>query len=189
MSILFSIEPQYPSGFSYYPDFISAEEEEQLVRIIGTLQLSNLVFHGYEAKRKVASYGYDYHFDSRSISKGDPVPPGFEFLIIKVAEKLQLSPADLQEVLVTEYPVGSVINWHRDAPPFDIIIGVSLLSDCSFKLRPYDKSKQGRGSIVSIAVKRRSLYVLQGPVREEWEHSIPALKHIRYSITLRTLRK
>ena len=84
--------------------------------------------------------------------------------------------------------MGSVINWHRDAPPFDIIAGISLLSDCSFKLRPYDKTKRKRNTIISFPVQRRSLYIMEGVARSEWEHSIAAVKQLRYSITLRTLR-
>jgi alkylated DNA repair dioxygenase AlkB len=104
-----------------------------------------------------------------------------------VAAYLQIDRDQFAELLVTDYPIGSVINWHRDAPPFDIIAGLSLLSDCTFKLRPHDKSKQGRGSVISLLVKRRSLYVMQGPSRSEWQHSIIPVREIRYSITLRTL--
>ena len=81
-----------------------------------------------------------------------------------------------------------MINWHRDAPPFGLIAGISLRSDCTFKLRPYDKTKQGRSSTRSLLVERRSLYVMQGEVRSEWEHSTAPVKDIRYSITLRTLK-
>ncbi|HEX8515009.1 MAG TPA: alpha-ketoglutarate-dependent dioxygenase AlkB [Bacteroidia bacterium] len=189
MDNLFSIEPSYPKGFSYYPDFINREEEEKLLQLISGLSLHTFMFRGYEAKRKVASFGYDYHFDNRSLSKGTPIPDGFLPLLSKVAGFLSVPAPEFTELLVTEYPPGSVINWHRDAPPFDIIAGISLLSDCNFKLRPYDKTKQGRGSVLSIPVKRCSLYVMQGAAREEWEHSIAEMKTTRYSITLRTLRK
>jgi alkylated DNA repair dioxygenase AlkB len=91
--------------------------------------------------------------------------------------------------LVTQYPVGSVINWHRNAPPFDIIAGLSLFSDCIFKLRPHDKAKQKRNAVISIPVKKRSLYIIQGIARSEREHSTAAVKDVRYSITMRTLRK
>jgi alkylated DNA repair dioxygenase AlkB len=188
MNSLFPLDPLYPSGFSYFPDFITAKEEEHLIAEVARLHLKTLIFRGYEAKRKVASYGYDYHFDNRSISKGDPIPEVFHPLINKAADMLKIPAEEIAELLVTEYPLGSVINWHRDAPPFDIIAGISLLSDCNFKLRPYDKTKQGRGSVITIPVKRCSLYVMQGVVRDEWEHSIAEMKQTRYSITLRTLR-
>jgi len=137
----------------------------------------------------VVSFGYDYNFDKRTISKGKEIPMAFTALIEKVSHKLSINSNDFAELLVTEYPVGSVINWHRDAPPFDIIVGISVLSDCIFRLRPHDKTKQNRKSIISLPVKRRSLYVMKGPSRSEWQHSISPVKEVRYSITLRTLRE
>jgi alkylated DNA repair dioxygenase AlkB len=186
---LFSVDPVFPAGFSYFPDFITEQEERELSGEMARLDLQTFLFRGYEAKRKVASFGYDYHFDSRSISPGKPVPGAFKPLVSKVAAFLKIPEEQFAEVLATEYPPGSVINWHRDAPPFEIIAGISLLSDCNFKLRPYDKKRQVRGSIITIPVKRRSLYIMQGPVRDEWEHSIAEMKQLRFSLTLRTLRK
>jgi alkylated DNA repair dioxygenase AlkB len=151
------------------------------------MNLHTFLFQGFEAKRKVASFGYDWSFEKRILSKGKDIPSVFDSLINKVAMYLNIDRNQFAELLVTEYPIGSVINWHRDAPPFDIIAGISLASDCTFKLRPHDKSKQGRGSVISLPVRRRSLYLMQGPARSEWQHSITPVREIRYSITLRTL--
>ncbi|MGZ3851720.1 MAG: alpha-ketoglutarate-dependent dioxygenase AlkB [Flavisolibacter sp.] len=189
MNLLFPIETSYPAGFSYTEEFINSNEEEELLKSVEQTEMHSMLFHGYEAKRRVANYGYDWNFEKRNLKKGKEIPGGYSFLIEKVADHLRLAKDAFGELLVTEYPAGSVINWHRDAPPFDLIAGISLLSDCIFKLRPYDKSKQNRKSIVSLTVKRRSLYILQGAARSEWEHSIAAVKQRRYSITLRTLKK
>lgn len=177
-----------PEGFAYYPDFINEQEELNLIGVISGLQLHSFKFQGYEAKRKVASYGYDWSFDTRRLSRGKEIPGAFNSIIETVAGKINVSKTSFAELLVTEYPVASVINWHRDAPPFDIIAGLSLASDCIFKLRPYDKAKQKRNAVISIPLKRRSLYMISGESRTEWEHSIAPVKQIRYSITLRTLR-
>lgn len=185
--LLFDATPPYPDGFSYVRDFITTQEERWLIEAAESLELHPLVFQGFEAKRKVESFGYDYNFDRRTVSKGKPIPAAFDFLLYKVASELGMPSADLAELLVSEYPKGSVINWHRDAPPFDIIIGVSLLSDCTFRLRPYDKAKQGRKAVRSYSVERRSLYIMRGPARQEWEHSISPVPDKRYSVMLRTL--
>lgn len=177
-----------PEGFRYYPDIISQAEETELIAEISKEQLHTFIFQGFEAKRKVASFGYDWNFQSRTLTPGRAVPASLTPLIEKVARRLQLTPEEFEEVLLTEYPAGSVINWHRDAPPFDLIAGISLLSDCTFRLRPHDKNKQIRSSIISIPVKRRSLYVLQGVCRTDWQHSISPVKNLRFSVTLRTLR-
>jgi alkylated DNA repair dioxygenase AlkB len=187
MDSLFPLEPVYPPGFLYVPDFLTLKEEQDLVEYVTNMPLHNMIFQGYEAKRKVASFGYDYNFDQRTIAKGKAIPPSLDPLVEKVSTYLTLQKNDFAELLVTEYPIGSVINWHRDAPPFDLIAGISLLSDCTFRLRPYDKAKQGRKSIVSLTVKRRSLYLIKGLARSAWEHSISPVKQVRYSITLRTL--
>jgi alkylated DNA repair dioxygenase AlkB len=189
MQTLFDEKPAFPRGFSYFPGFLSSEEENILITAIEKVELHNLNFHGYTAHRKVASFGYDYSFTNRSLTKGKEIPAEFEFLLQKIALFLPVDPTQIAELLVTEYPVGSVINWHRDAPPFDVIIGISLLSDCTFKLRPHEKIKQTRSATVSFPVQRRSLYVMEGPSRSEWQHSIAPVKNKRYSITLRTLKK
>ena len=188
MNTLFPLEDTRPGGFNYYENFISADEEQQLVNDIKKLELHTFIFQGYEAKRKVASFGYDYSFTDGALKKGKEIPKVFHWLIKKVADKLLLPVKEIAELLVTEYPVGSVINWHRDAPPFDLIAGISLLADCNFRLRPYEKEKQTRSNTVSYNIKRRSLYVMKDEARSQWQHSITAVKHLRYSITLRTLK-
>lgn len=102
---------------------------------------------------------------------------------------MQLPVTALAEMLITEYPPGSVINWHRDAPPFDQIAGISLLSDVTFKLRPHDKSRQSRKATISFPVHRLSLYTIHGQARTEWQHSTAPVLNTRYSITFRTLRE
>jgi alkylated DNA repair dioxygenase AlkB len=188
MNTLFPIEPVMPEGFTYYPEFITPEEELELLKTIAGIPVHNLIFQGFTAKRKIASFGFDYHFDTRTLTKGKNIPDEFQAVITKVAKHMAVSNDKIAELLLTEYEPGSVINWHRDAPPFDIVAGISLLSDCTFKLRPHDKLKQTRSAIKTLTVKRRSFYVMLGEVRSEWEHSISPLKNKRYSLTFRTLR-
>lgn len=188
METLFPIEQFFPEGFKYFPDFINEKEEQELIKEITNIELHTFIFQGFEAKRKVASFGYDYNFETRGLHKGKPIPSGFGGIIEKVSKILEIEQNEIAELLLTEYPIGSVINWHRDAPPFDIIAGISLKSDCNFRFRPHDKTKQGRSSIFSLPVKRRSLYIIQGTARTDWQHSIAAVKDVRYSLTLRTLK-
>jgi alkylated DNA repair dioxygenase AlkB len=189
MDTLFPVQPIFPPGFEYLPDFISAGEEQELLEEIKKIELHSFHFQGYEAKRKVASFGYDYSFEKQKLTQGKDIPSFFDSLIQRVATHAGIISTDFAELLITEYPVGSVINWHRDAFPFEVIAGVSLAASCTFRLRPHDKDKQGRGSIISFPVERRSLYLMRGPSRTEWQHSISPVKSIRYSITLRSLRQ
>ena len=188
MNTLFALDPVVPTGFTYMPNFITEEEETSLYKEILKIDLHNLDFKGYMAKRKVASFGYDWNFEKRQLSKGKDIPKSFLSVLEKVAHHLSIKTENFAELLITEYPVGSVINWHRDAPPFDQIAGISLLSDCIFRLRPYEKTKQVRKATISLPVQKRSLYVMEGAARQDWEHSIKPLDQVRYSLTLRTLR-
>lgn len=188
MNTLFSIPPPYPPGFSYFPGFISEVEEQQLLQHITMVELHNFSFKGFVANRRIASFGYDYNFESGSLSKSSEIPEFFKPLINRVAKHLSIAATDFAELLVIEYPVGAVMNWHRDAPPFGIIAGISLLTDCTFKLRPQEKTKQTRSATISFPIHRRSLYVMEGEARTDWQHSVAPAKKVRYSITLRTLK-
>jgi alkylated DNA repair dioxygenase AlkB len=188
MFTLFEQLPELPEGFYYYPDFINVNQEHELLSVIEKIELHDMVFLGYTAKRKVASFGYDFNFSTKKLTRGIAIPESFNWLIERVAEQLIINREQIAELLVTEYPVGSVINWHRDAPPFESIAGLSLAADCVFKLRPYEKSLRTRKSIISFPVRQRSLYIMQGPARNNWEHSTAPVLDIRYSITFRTLR-
>jgi len=188
MLSLFPPENIYPPGFRYEPEFISREEEQELITVIQTIPLHPMQFQGYEAKRKVASFGYDWSFEKRVLSKGKEIPSAFNWLIEKLAQRISVKEENIAELLVTEYPPGAVINWHRDAPPFALIAGISLQSDCTFKLRPHEKEKQTRKATISFTVERRSLYVMEGEARTDWQHSIAPVNDVRYSITVRTLK-
>lgn len=188
MDTLFPLETTGPRGFQYFPDFINQQEENDLLNEISSLQLKTFVFQGYEAKRKTASFGYDWSFDRRTLSKGKDIPASFDGLVEKVTRFLALKPESFAEILFTEYPVNAVINWHRDAPPFELIAGISLLSDCTFRFRPHGEEKRSRQSLISLPVRRRSLYVIAGAARTDWQHSILPVEEKRISITLRTLK-
>lgn len=188
MNTLFSADFDFLPGFSYNPDFLNENEEMDLYKEISKIELQTFTFHGFAANRRVASFGYDYSFEKGSLSKGKNIPPIFDFLIEKVSTHVSVKRDEFAELLVTEYPVGSVINWHRDAPAFDLIAGISLMADCTFRLRPFDKAIQNRASVISVPVKRRSLYIIKGVARSNWQHSITPVKQTRYSVTLRTLK-
>jgi alkylated DNA repair dioxygenase AlkB len=188
MNTLFDITPVLPEGFSYFPGFITRQEEEALLTFIKGYSLANMKFHEYEAKRKVMSFGRGWSFTEQCLKDGEPFPAGADFLVERIATKLSIKKEQVAQFLITEYPVGSVINWHRDAPPFEIIAGVSLLSDCVFKLRPHDKNRQTRSATLSLPVQNRSLYIMQGAAKTAWQHSTAPVKQTRYSLTFRTLR-
>ena len=92
----------------------------------------------------------------------------------------------MAHALVTEYRPGTAIGWHRDRPHYDDVIGISLVSPCTFRMR----RKHGTGwERASLHFAPRSIYLMRGPSREDWEHSIPAVEELRYSVTIWSVRK
>jgi alkylated DNA repair dioxygenase AlkB len=185
MPMLFGPDIPEIAGFTYQPELISREEEQALVAAIQRLTFGTVVFRGVEARRRVAQFGWDYAFGSRTATPTDPAPEFLFPLRARAATLAGIDPLALEEVLITEYPPGAGIGWHRDAPPFGEIVGVSLVSSCRFRLKPYGEP---RARIHTLELEPRSAYVLSGEVRSGWEHSIPPGKALRYSVTFRTLR-
>jgi alkylated DNA repair dioxygenase AlkB len=181
---LFDVGIPSIEGFRYQGEFISREEELALTSAIRKLEFGKVVFRGVEARRRVAQFGWHYEFGSRQATRTEPVPDFLLALRKQAGELIGIQPALLEEVLVTEYQPGAGIGWHRDAPPFGIVIGVSLLSACKMRLRPRGGVA---GSTVAIELAPRSIYVFDGAVRSDWEHSIPPAKELRYSVTFRTM--
>ena len=179
---LFNTGPRLPEGFKYEPDVISADEEHQLVRQVETLPFKDFEFHGYLGKRRVVSFGWRYDFNDRELQKADDVPPFLLPLRRRAADFAGLGPDALQHVLVTEYGPGAAIGWHRDKAVFAEVVGISLLAPCRFRLR---RKHGGTWQRAAISLEPRSAYLLTGPSRTEWEHSIPPMDRLRYSITFR----
>jgi alkylated DNA repair dioxygenase AlkB len=182
---LVSAGPALPEGFRYQPDVISPEEERKLLEQLRELPFKEFEFHGFTGKRRVVSYGWKYDFSERKVQKAEDVPPWLLPLRAKAAEFAGLAPDQLQQALVTEYDIGAAIGWHRDKAVFVDVIGISLLSSSKFRLRRKGGSAWERAS---LTVEPRSAYLLRGPSRTEWEHSIPAVGALRYSITFRNFR-
>ncbi len=174
-----------PEGFVYRADFLTPEEEKQLVERFATLEFKSFDFHGYTAKRRIVPYGFDYDFGSRKTSVTEPLPDFLTPLRDRAAALAEVAPAEIVEAIVTEYPPGAPIGWHRDVPQFETIVGISLGSSCRMRLKPY----KGEGKIISVILEPRSAYIISGPARWQYQHSIPAVEAQRYSITFRTLRR
>jgi alkylated DNA repair dioxygenase AlkB len=175
-----------PEGFKYAPEVISPDDERELLTQIRELPFKEFEFHGFTGKRRVVSYGWRYDFGDSKLRQTDDMPPFLLSLRQQAAAFAGLEPAQLQHVLATEYGPSAAIGWHRDKAVFGEVVGISLLSACTFRLRRQAGEKWDR---VSITAEPRSAYLLSGPSRTEWEHSIPAVEQLRYSVTYRNLRE
>jgi alkylated DNA repair dioxygenase AlkB len=182
---LFEPASKYPAGFRYAPEFISRAEERQLVEHLQRLEFKPFEFQGFLGKRHIVSFGWRYDFNGGGLTRTDDMPDFLLPLRDRAAAFAGLASTDLQQVLLTEYQAGAPIGWHKDRSVYGDVVGVSLLSACTFRFR----RKAGAGwERSSIVLAPRSVYLLHGPARTDWEHSIPPVSELRYSITFRNFR-
>lgn len=181
---LFPSAPEPPPGFAYGDEVIAPAEERVLVEQIGMLPFKPFEFHGYLGNRRIVSFGWSYDYGARSMRPAALIPPFLLPLRERAARFAGLAPASLEHVLVTEYAQGAGIGWHRDKPEFADVIAVSLLAPCTLRFRREDSGGWQRAK---QRVAARSAYLLRGPARSDWEHSIPPLDRLRYSVTFRSL--
>src|SRR3954463_9192000 len=84
-----------PDGFEYREDFVSPEEEAELVSHIARLELREFEFHGYLGKRRVTSFGLRYDFDDMAVREAAELPDSLFPLRARAAGFAGLAPAEL----------------------------------------------------------------------------------------------
>ncbi len=168
------------------PEIITEEEQASLAESLTRLHLKPFEFHGHTGNRRVVSFGLNYNYSRRSVEQADDMPPFLRPLLLRAADFAGIHPEAFRQVGVNEYRAGAGIGWHKDKPDFGIIVGVSLLAPATMRFR----RAQGAGwQRISHTVEPRSIYILDGDARTQWEHSIPPVSDLRYSLTFRTLSR
>ena len=180
------------AGLSYIPEFIDAQAEEKLIRIIDTQPWLQ------DLKRRVQHYGYRYDYKARNVtpeSRLGDIPDWLHSYCreLKRAGLFQEMP---DQVIANEYQPGQGISAHIDCVPCfgPTIASLSLGSSCVM-----DFSHSKTGDKLSLLLEARSLLVLSGDARYLWQHSIPARKTDRHkariiprarrvSLTFRTIK-
>jgi alkylated DNA repair dioxygenase AlkB len=173
-----------PEGFRYREDIISEAEEGALAASLALLELKPFEFHGHLGNRRVAAFGLRYDFTRRSVETADQFPSFLAGLREKVAKFAGRPVDDFKQGGVNEYPPGAGIGWHKDKFQFGVVVGVSLLAPATMRFR---RKEGDRWLRMSQRVLPRSIYILEGEARTMWEHSIPPVDALRYSLTFRTL--
>lgn len=175
-----------PEGFQYAPEVVTPDDEQRLIGRFADLPFKAFEFRGFEGKRRVVSYGWRYDFSKQKVERADEIP---DFLLPfreLGARFAGLDPERLEQISVIEYSPGSAIGWHRDRPQFGDVVGISLASATRFRFRR--EKSDGKWDRINLTVAPRSIYLLRGPARDTWQHSIPPVATLRYSITMRTFR-
>lgn len=186
---LFDAPATLPSGFVYRPDFLTKEEERYLM---GYLEDLPLIYafdgEGHVAKRRTMNFGWSYDFDKGTLIEGPVLPRWLSPTARKIAKWLDIPFSRVAEALVTEYPPGAGIGWHRDNESFEHIIGISLSGWCRLRLRPLrSRIRRSPEDVLSLEIEPRSAYLMQKDSRWLFQHSVPPVQGLRYSITFRTL--
>lgn len=170
---LFPLEKDMPvpdvPGLIYIADYISASEADRLMSIIDQNDwLTDL-------KRRVQHYGYKYDYKARAVGQDaylGPLPEWLSPLCRKLCAD-GLFPQEPDQAIVNEYLPGQGISAHIDCVPCfgDPIASLSLGSPCIMQF-----SHPRTGEEREVFLEERSLVVLSGPARYEWQHAIPARK-------------
>ena len=180
-------ERDWPLGFDYREDFITDADERVLVEAIADVAFADFEMRGVVARRRVAFFGQSY-----DRTTAGPLPGFLLPLRAQIAHWAGVDSDAFAMALINEYRPGTPIGWHRDAPQYDIVAGISLLSACRMKFRPYRSpsapTSPRRSATHEIVLDRRSAYLMTGESRQVYEHHIPPVAQLRYSVTFRTLR-
>jgi alkylated DNA repair dioxygenase AlkB len=175
-----------PVGLVYQPDFLTEGEERQVLDVLEAMEFHTITMHGQTARRTVRHFGLDYGYESWKLEPTEPLPDELGWLQRRAGALAGLNPEDFAQILVSRYPPGATIGWHRDAPMFGPkVVGISLAAACRMR---FQRGKGDARQVAEVTLERRSAYVLAGAARFAWQHSIPPTKALRYSITFRTLK-
>jgi alkylated DNA repair dioxygenase AlkB len=188
---LFESSAKVPDGFIYHPNFVSEAEEHELIREIQKIHLVPFKYYQFTGKRRTASFGWQYEFGTSEITTAPDMPAFLLPVRTRAGTLFNIDPNSLIQTSIIEYSTGSPIGWHRDIPQFGVVVGISLGAACRMRFRKYSRVRSknlNRDEILSIELQPRSIYLLSGPSREIWQHSIPPVKELRYAIMMRTLR-
>jgi alkylated DNA repair dioxygenase AlkB len=172
-------------GFSIQFDYITAEEERELISHVDAGEWNT------DWRRRVQRYGLGYG-ESATGSEFRDFPGWLKPLAARVGKYSGFARFP-DNCVINEYLSGQGIAPHKDYSNFGPTVAcVSLGSDTILDLYSEDRSRR-----VAVHVPRRSLWILGGEARSKWLHGIaPRLNDVingartprqrRISITFRT---
>lgn len=186
LDLLGAPAPALPEGVRYREGVLTEEQERRAIEAVAGLDLKPFAFRGYVGNRRTASFGWHYDFTGGGLQRTGAIPEAL-LPFREIAAEFSGAPAEsLEHLLAIEYSPGAGIGWHRDRPQFGVVVALSLLAPCRMRFR----RRTGDGwERLGQDLAPRSAYALDGPGRTLWEHSIPAVDALRYSLTFRTLNK
>ncbi|KAA0702803.1 Alkylated DNA repair protein alkB -like protein 8 [Triplophysa tibetana] len=165
-----------PPGLSVLEDFVSIEEELQLLKAVDwRLDTDDITVHKALKHRRVKHYGYEFRYDNNNVDKDKPLPGG---LPVECDALLQRCLTDghisvlPDQLTVNQYQSGQGIPPHVDTHSAfeDPILSLSLGAKTVMDFKHPD------GRSVSVLLPERSLLVMKGDSRYLWTHGITPRK-------------
>ncbi|MCZ7579750.1 MAG: alpha-ketoglutarate-dependent dioxygenase AlkB [Fimbriimonadaceae bacterium] len=158
-----------PQGIQLLPDYISAEEECELVSQVDGGIWSN------DLSRRVQHYGYRYDYRKRVVDPSmrlGSLPYWLQLLALRLHEDGIFAQTP-DQVIVNEYMPGQGIAAHVDCEPCfgSVIASLSLCAPV-----PMVFGSRRTHEVAEVDLPPRSLLVLSGEGRYEWTHAILARK-------------
>ena len=187
---LFDPTSGLPPGLAYEAAFIDRDEERRLIDLIAALPLREARYKEYTARRRVYAFGSKFDFDAYRL-RPQPIgvlPAPLQSLRERLATWAGIAHDDFVHVMVAEYTPGTPLGWHRDAPDYELIAGISLGSVARLRLRPWPPRDPKKDDILALELAPRSAYRMTDAARWGWQHSVPPVPALRYSVTMRTVR-
>jgi alkylated DNA repair dioxygenase AlkB len=181
---MFASDRPWRTGLRYQPDFVSTDEEQELIARLRQLPLIPFQFGAFEGKRRIVSFGWRCDYAEHTLREAEELPTWLMPFVKRVEAFACLPTGAIRQVLCTEYSQGVGIGWHRDKNHFEHVFGLSLVSSCKLRFRRKSGDNWERFTLETLP---RSLYMMAGEPRGTWKHSIPPVDHLRFSITFRTM--
>lgn len=177
------VSPSTPPGLKLAYEIMTPREEAELIELT---QASGLSYYAYDAAnpRSSTSYGWKYDFSTDGFVACAPLPEGLRALAETAAAFAGVAPGDLAECLLNRYEPGAIIQWHVDKPVWEHVVGVSLGAAAVMQFR---KPTADGYELACAELLPRSMYLLSGEARHDFQHSLPPMQGTRWSITFRSL--
>ncbi len=175
-------------GLTYEEDFITKEEESQLIETIDAQKWDTSI------SRRTQHYGFIYNYKSKdAVKPAEPIPEWCLFIIDRLIDRGLLKNRP-DQMIVNEYKPGQGIAAHVDNVKYfeDGIVSISLNASYGMELStnraPIERKE--------LLLARCSALILHGQARYEWRHGIAAKlsddgiqRGRRISLTFRRMKK
>lgn len=171
-----------PPGFCLMTEQFSIAEEKAYCSFFARLAFPPVVMRGRKLRRDIRAFGAGFNANFQSVEPAPPLPVPLRRLRSRVSQIFGENDCSFGQALVQRYPRSATIGWHRDSDQFGpTILGVSFLGAARMRFREHSTE---RTRFVNLPP--RSVYILAGDSRVNWDHAVGAVTNMRYSVTFRS---